>query len=153
MKHSVENRTKLRDDPYLTPKGERFFGRVDAAKTKTADLLEKAKIPAIAALGAVAAALVIGGAYDTVGPKKEIAETSITLGDTPPREGDISIVEKAVEGLGYNPDQVRGVVSEGQSMRDEAEGAGTDAGTITIHESPVLGYKSVDVSFKNDDSN
>ena len=151
MKHSVENRPK--QNMVLTPKGEKLRGRLEAAKVKTAEKLEQSKIFATAALGVVAATLVLGGAYDTLGPKKEIAETSITLGDTPPREGDISIVEKAVEGLGYNPDHLRGVVSEGQSMRDEAERAGTDAGTITIHESPVLGYKSVDVSFKNDDSN
>lgn len=146
MKHSVDIH-RPKPELVLTPKGERLFSRVDAAKVKTTEILRKSKIPATAALGVVAATLVLGASYDTLGPKKEIAETSITLDDIPPREGDISIVEEAIEDLGYNPKEIRGVVAEGQTIRSEAEHAGTDAGTITIHESPIFGYKSVDVSF------
>lgn len=149
MKHSVENRPKLRDDPYLTPKGERFFGHIDATKAKTAELLEKAKKPAVAALGIVAATGALVVAYDGLAPEKPVSRQTITLEGAPPKEGDISILEEVIEQQGYDPNVVRDVVYEGRTMRSEAEKANSDAATVTIFETP-LGRQRVDVSFKDE---
>jgi hypothetical protein len=132
MKSRLENVDKLPQPSYhLTERG-----------VKVIDTLKGATMLAI---GVTAVAL----ACDTVGPKETVAETSITLGGLHSREGDISTIGRVVEDLGYNPNEIRGVVAEGQSLRKEAERAGTDVGTVKIYESLIFNNKSVDVSFKS----
>lgn len=109
----------------------------------------RVKTALTAATGVIAATIVAGGAYEAAGPKEVVVQKSFNLGQESP-EGDISLIEDAVEDLGYTPSKVNGVVSEGQSVRKEAERAGTDAGTITIYKTPILGDKLVDISFKSE---